>query len=41
MIRSHASLVRLLLLLLVVAAVATALGGFSWDGPESAFIGSW
>jgi hypothetical protein len=41
MISSHASLFRLLLLLLVVAAVATALGGFSWGGPESALLGSW
>ena len=31
MFQSHASIVRLALLLLVVAAVAAALGGFSWE----------
>jgi hypothetical protein len=41
MIRSHASLIRLLLLLIVVAAAATALGGFSWNGPDSASITGW
>jgi hypothetical protein len=37
MIRSHASLVRLLLLLVLVLAVAAALGGFSWD-PDAASV---
>jgi len=41
MIRSHAPLLRLLLLLIVVAAIATAVGGFSWDGPEAAPFASW
>jgi hypothetical protein len=40
MIRSHAPLVRLLLLLIIVAAIATAVGGFSWDGPDAAPIAS-
>jgi len=31
MFQSHASIVRLALLLLLVAAVAAALGGFSWE----------
>jgi len=41
MIRSHALLFRLLLLLIVVAAVATAVGGFSWEGPDAAPLTSW
>jgi len=36
---SHASLLRLLLVLIVVAALAAALGGFSWDGPDVANFG--
>jgi len=36
MIRSHALLFRLLLLLIIVAVIATAVGGFSWDGGEAA-----
>jgi hypothetical protein len=35
MIHSHATL-RLLLLLVVVAALAATLGGFGWDGPNMA-----
>ena len=31
MTRSHAQLLRLLLLALLVVALALALGGFSWD----------
>jgi len=38
MIRSYALLLRLLLLLIVVAAIATAVGGFSWDGPDAASV---
>jgi hypothetical protein len=32
--RSHTTLVRLLFLLVLVAALAVALGGFSWEGPD-------
>jgi hypothetical protein len=41
MIRSHAFLFRLLLLLMVVAVIATALGGFSWDGGDAAPLAGW
>jgi hypothetical protein len=40
MIRSHASLFRLLLLLMVVLGVAAAVGGFSWD-PDAAAVAAW
>ena len=36
MIRSYVLLPRLLLLLIIVAVIATAVGGFSWDGGEAA-----
>jgi hypothetical protein len=38
MIRSHTTLVRLLLLLTLALAVASALGGFSW-GEGDMFFG--
>jgi hypothetical protein len=41
MIRSHALLFRVLLLLIVVAVIATAVGGFSWDGGEAAPLAGW
>jgi hypothetical protein len=41
MIRSHTSLVRLLLLLVLVAALAAVLAGFSWDGPDAASAAGW
>ena len=37
MIRSHTTLVRLLLLLILALAVASALGGFSWGDGEAFF----
>jgi hypothetical protein len=37
MLRSHTPL-RLVLILIVVLALAALLAGFSWDGPEAAFL---